>query len=180
MADRIPRKVDRSRWQRDIVRHLEEFPRQYAALESAMAAFGGEFDMQQFKEAFNTKDDMEAYNRVQAVERAVGRVQNFVADLAEAGTKLALLPRPATAERGSVAQQAFESLRQAGVIDRALCGRLTRAQNARSMIEHSYVQTPAGDVHRAAELVHRTAVEFIGRYRRWIGPYLESNEVEDG
>ena len=37
------------------------------------------------------------------------------------------------------------------------------------MIEHSYVKTPAGDVHRAAELVHRTALEFIGRYRRWIG-----------
>jgi uncharacterized protein YutE (UPF0331/DUF86 family) len=145
-----------------------------------MAAFGGEFDMQQFKEAFNTAEDMEAYNRVQAVERAVGRVQNFVADLAEAGTKLAMLPRPAIAERGSVAQQAFEALRDAGVIDRALCRRLTRAQTARSMVEHSYAQTPAGDVHRAAELVHRAALEFIGRYRRWIGPYLESSEVEDG
>jgi uncharacterized protein YutE (UPF0331/DUF86 family) len=144
-----------------------------------MAAFGGEFDMQQFKEAFNTKDDMEAYNRVQAVERAVGRVQKFVADLAEAGTKLAPLPRSAVAERGSAAQQAFESLRRAGVIDRALCRRLTRAQNARSMIEHSYVQTPAGDVHRAAELVHGTALEFIGRYRRWIGPYLERSEVDE-
>ena len=77
--------------------------------------------MQQFNEAFNTKDDMEAYNRVQAVERAVGRVQNFVADLAEAGTKLALLPRLAIAERGSVAQQAFEALRDAGVVDLCLC-----------------------------------------------------------
>jgi hypothetical protein len=78
MADRISYKADRSRWQRDIVRHLEEFPRQYAALESAMGAFGGEFDMQQCKEAFNTKDDMEAYNRVQAVERAVGRVRTLL------------------------------------------------------------------------------------------------------
>jgi hypothetical protein len=168
------------RWQRDIVRHLEEFPRQYAALESAMAAFGGEFDPQEFKDAFNTRDDMEAYNRVQAVERAVGRVQNFVADLADAGTKLARLPRPAMAERGSVAQQAFQALRDAGVIDPPLCGRLTRAQIARTMIEHSYVQTPAGDVHRAAELVHDGALEFISRFRRWIEPYLESREVEEG
>jgi len=30
------------------------------------------------------------------------------------------------------------------------------------MIEHNYVQTPAGDVHRGAELVHRAAHQFIG------------------
>jgi hypothetical protein len=35
-----PRKVDRSRWRRDVARHLEDFPRQYAALEHAMAALG--------------------------------------------------------------------------------------------------------------------------------------------
>jgi hypothetical protein len=179
MTDRLPRKADRGRWRRDIVRHLEEFPRQYAALESAMAAFGGDFDMQEFKEAFNTADDMEAYNRVQAVERAIGRVQNFVADLAEAGTRLAGLPRPAIADRGSIAQQAFEALRDAHVIDPSLCRRLIQAQNARSMIEHSYVQTPAGDVHRAAEFVHRTALEFIGRYRTWIQPYLDSRDVDN-
>jgi uncharacterized protein YutE (UPF0331/DUF86 family) len=174
MPDRTPSKADRSRWQRDIVRHLEEFPRQYAALENAMAAFGGDFDIRQFKEAFNTGEDMEAYNRVQAVERALGRVQNFVAELAQAGTKLAVLPRQRIAQGGSVAQQAFEALRDGGVIDAALCKRLTRAQDARSMIEHSYVRTPAGDVHRAAELVHGAALEFIGPYRRWIEPYLES------
>jgi hypothetical protein len=174
MPDRTPNKADRSRWQRDIVRHLEEFPRQYAALENAMAAFGGDFDIRQFKEAFNTAEDMEAYNRVQAVERALGRVQNCVAELAQAGTKLAVLPRPPIAQGGSVAQLAFEALRDGGVIDGAPCRRLTRAQNARSMIEHSYVRTPAGDVHRAAELVHRAALEFIGPYRRWIEPYLDS------
>ena len=174
MPDKVASKADRSRWQRDIVRHLEEFPRQYAALENAMAAFGGDFDTRQFKEAFNTAEDMEAYNRVQAVERAVGRVQNFVAELAQAGTKLAVLQRPPIAQGGSVAQQAFEALREGAVIDAALCRRLTRAQTARSMIEHSYVRTPAGDVHRAAELVHRAALEFIGPYRKWIEPYLES------
>jgi hypothetical protein len=168
-----PRKADRKRWQRDIVRHLEDFPRQYAALETAMAAFGDDFDLKPFKEAFDTTEDMEAYNRVQAVERAVGRVQNFVAELADAGVSLAELPRPPIAEGGSRAQQAFESLRDAKVIDRGLCRRLIRAQKARSMIEHSYVQTPAGDVHRAAELVHQTARDFIGAYRAWIGEHLQ-------
>src|ERR1019366_4550766 len=125
-----PRKVDRRRWRRNIARHLEDFPRQYTALERAMAAFGGEFDLGQFKQAFNTMDDIDAYNRVQAVERALGRVQNFVSDLAQAGVKLAQLPRAPDAQ-GSAAHQAFAALREAGVIDGGLCRRLTRAQDAR-------------------------------------------------
>jgi len=52
------------------------------------------------------------------------------------------------------------------------CGR----RNARTRIEHSYVQTPAGDVHRAAILVRDTARDFIVSYRDWIEPYLEEPE----
>jgi hypothetical protein len=167
-----PRKADRARWTRDIVRHLEQFPRQYAALESAMAAFGGDFDLREFKKAFNTADDMEAYNRVQAVERALGRVQNFVGELAIAGVKLAQLSRPPIAPGGSEAQQAFELLRDASVINAGLCRRLVRAQSGRSRIEHAYVGTPAGDVHRTAELVHDASREFIEAYRIWIPGHL--------
>jgi hypothetical protein len=166
-----PRKVDLARWQRDISRHLQDFPRQYAALEHAMAAFGGDFDLQQFKAAYDTVDDMDAYNRVQALERAVGRVQNFVADLAHAGAKLAQLPHGED-ERGAPAHQAFTALRDAAVIDGNLCRRLLRAQEARSMIEHSYVGAPAGNVHQAAELVLESARDFIARYRPWVEPYL--------
>lgn len=173
MADAEPRKVGLKRWRREVVRHLEDFSRQYAALESAMATFGDDFDVRRFKEAFETTRDMEAYNRVQAVERALGRVQSFVAALADAGASLARLPPPPIGEDGSTAQQAFEALRDAGVIDRGLCRRLARAQEARSMIEHSYIQVRAGDVHRAAELVHEAARSFIGPYRGWIEPYLE-------
>ena len=46
------------------------------------------------------------------------------------------------------------------------------------MIEHSYVQTRAGDVHRAAELVHETARDFIVAYREWIAPYLGEGATE--
>ena len=95
MPDPDVRPVDTKRWRLAIVRHLEDLPRQYAALEHAMASFGEDFDLQQFKAAYNTSDDMDAYNRVQAVERALGRVQNYVGELAEAGVKLAALPRPA-------------------------------------------------------------------------------------
>ena len=169
------RPVDLKRWRLAIVRHLEDLPRQYAALEHAMASFGTDFDLQQFKAAYNTADDMDAYNRVQAVERALGRVQNYVGELADAGVKLAGLPRPADS-RGSATQIAFEAMRDAKIVSATLCRRLVQAQNARSRIEHSYVQTPAGDVHRAAILVRDTARDFIGSYRDWIEPYLAEPE----
>ncbi|MFI5010012.1 MAG: hypothetical protein ACHQDY_07035 [Solirubrobacterales bacterium] len=173
----MPRKVEGKRWRRDIAEHLEQFPRQYAALESAMAAFGSEFDLKEFKAAFDTTEDMEAYNRVQALERATGRVQNFVAELAELGVKLTELPPPSK-EAGGSAARAFESLREAGVIDGSLCRRLVRAQVARATIEHGYLRVSAGDVHRAAELVHEAARDFIARYRVWIEPHLEDNSSE--
>lgn len=139
-----------------------------------MATFGGDFDLRQFKEAFDTTDDLDAYNRVQAVERALGRVQNFIAELAQAGAKLAQLPR-APEVRGSTAHEAFAAMHDAGVIDGELCRRLTRAQDARSMIEHSYIQTSAGRVHQSAKFVHDAARDFIGRYRTWIDPYLRDS-----
>jgi uncharacterized protein YutE (UPF0331/DUF86 family) len=173
MARNEPSLADRNRWRRDIVRRLEDFPRQYYALENAMGAFGEDFDLQAFKAAFNTAEDMDAYNRVQAVERAVSRLQNFVAELADAGVKLAQLFRGPGKTPASAAQQAFEALREAGVIDGRLCRRLTRAQSARSRIEHGYVDVPAGDVHRTATLVHDAARDFIGPYRAWVGSYLQ-------
>ena len=88
---------------------------------------------------------------------------------------LAALPRPA-ASHGSAAQLAFEAMRDAKIISASLCRRLVQAQNARTRIEHSYVQTPAGDVHRAAILVRDTARDFIGSYRDWIEPFLEEPE----
>lgn len=143
-----------------------------------MAAFGGDFDMQQFKQAFNTTDDIDAYNRVQAVERALGRVQNFVADLAGLGVKLAQLA-PVREVHGPPSHKAFAALREAGVIDGALCRRLTRAQDARTMIEHGYIDTTAGRVHQAAELVHESARDFIGRYRTWIEPHLRDSADQE-
>ena len=175
MPDPDARPVDTKRWRLAIVRHLEDLPRQYAALEHAMASFGTDFDPQQFKAAYNTSEDMDAYNRVQAVERALGRVQNYVGELAEAGVKLAALQRPPDTH-GSGTQIAFEAMSDAKIITARLCSRLVQAQNARTRIEHSYVQTPAGDVHRAAILVRDTARDFIGSYRDWIEPFLTESE----
>jgi hypothetical protein len=43
------------------------------------------------------------------------------------------------------------------------------------MIEHGYVETSAGRVHQAAELVRDGARDFIGCYRGWVEPYLRDN-----
>ena len=166
-----PRKADVQRWRREIVDLLEDFPRQHAALETAMAGFGDDFDLARFKQAYETETDMNAYNRVQAVERALGRVQNYVADLSIAGAKLANLPL-SEADHEAAAQRVFTTLRDARVIGAELCRRLIRAQKARTMIEHSYVKVPAGNVHRAAELVRESSLDFIRRYRGWIEDYL--------
>jgi uncharacterized protein YutE (UPF0331/DUF86 family) len=166
-----PRLADIQRWRREIVDLLADFPRQHAALETAMSAFGEDFELSRFKQAYETETDMNAYNRVQAVERALGRVQNYVADLSIAGVKLAGLSLSQT-DHEAAAVRAFATLKDAGTIGGELCRRLTRAQKARTMIEHSYVRVPAGNVHRAAELVRESAYNFIGRYRTWIEQYL--------
>ncbi|HEX6601281.1 MAG TPA: hypothetical protein VF030_01435, partial [Solirubrobacterales bacterium] len=57
----------------EVVSHLEDFPRQLLALESAMEEFGDDFDLKEFKRAFDDEADIKAYNRVQAVERAFSR-----------------------------------------------------------------------------------------------------------
>jgi uncharacterized protein YutE (UPF0331/DUF86 family) len=137
-----------------------------------MATFGEDFNLQAFKLAFETGEDLDAYNRVQAVERAALRVQNYVGELADNGTKLAGLPTAADRVEGSDTERAFAALREAGVIDGNLCRRLVRAQGARRRIEHSYVQVKAGDVHSAAQLIREAARGFIARYPRWIAPYL--------
>lgn len=170
MAEREVRPVDRRRCQNGIVRVLERFPQEYAALESAMDAFGDDFALRAFKRAFDFADGVEAYNRTQTVERAVGRVQNFLADLAELGARLAQLSPPR--ERGSAVERAFVALGDAGVVGAELCAQLREAQRARTRIEHFYLDVTAGEVHRAARLVHDIAPRFLERYVDWIEPYL--------
>ena len=164
------RKVDEKRWRLRIGERLADFPRQHEALRFAMEAFGPDFEIEAFKAAYESREDLEAYNRAQTVERALGRVQNYVAELAIDGCKLAELQE--VRARSGEANDAFATLAGADVISGALRGRLGRAQKARSAIEHHYVGIPAGTVHRAAELVRDCSLEFIGPYRDWIEAYL--------
>lgn len=155
----------------EIVAHLEDFPIQLLALESAMEEFGEDFDLAEFKLAFERKRGIKAYNSVQAVERAFARVQNYVVQLAESGAMLAGLELPKTHE--GPAARALDALRQAGVISATVAKDLKRAQKARSAIEHEYVAVKAGRVHEAVELVVEAARAFIGPYTAWIEAYLD-------
>lgn len=150
---------------------LEDLPLQIEALQSAMEEFGQDFKLTDFKPAFERKSGIKAYNKVQAVERAFSRVQNYVVELAEYGSRLAEL-EPAKGHQNDAAR-AFEALRAEGVISAALSNRLKRAQQARSTIEHEYVAVKAGRVHEAVKLVLAAAEDFIGPYSAWIADYLE-------
>jgi len=79
---------------REVAVRLDDLPRQLLALESAMEEFGPNFELSEFKPAFEGNSGIKAYNKVQAVERAFSRVQNYVVELAEYGSKLTALELP--------------------------------------------------------------------------------------
>jgi hypothetical protein len=159
------------RLQSEIVERLDSLPDEVEALESAMEEFGERFELKEFKRAFERKDGVKAYNRVQAVERAFSRVQNYVVELAERGSRLARLEPPDTHEANSA--RAFDALKKTGVIDASLCRDLKRTQKARSDVEHDYPGMKAGRLHAAIELGLPAAREFIHSYSAWIAPYLK-------
>lgn len=135
-----------------------------------MQEFGEEFELNRFKPAFEGRIGIEAYNRVQAVERSFARVQNYMAQLSLSGAQLAGLELPKIRE--GEAARAFEALKRAGVIDPSLCRKLKRTQKTRSEVEHDYAQVKAGSLHEAVALVAASARDFIEAYTAWITPYL--------
>jgi uncharacterized protein YutE (UPF0331/DUF86 family) len=162
----------RRRWGREIRDLLVDLPRQHAALRHAMDAFGDEFDLARFKSAFEETKDMELYNRVQAVEHSVARVQTYLGELAIAGAKMAALELPKDAG-GGAAERAFSALVQEGVLDSELAARLKKAQGSRNRIEHGYIDLSAGEVHTAATEVSEISLQFVRPFRAWIEPYLD-------
>ncbi len=113
---------------------------------------------------------MTLYSRVQALERAVTRVQNILADLAIAGARLGELRLAASG--AGVADRSFEALREEGVITAALARRLRNAQRMRNLIEHDYEKVSAGDLHKVAQEVRSLGTEFTRPFREWVEPLL--------
>jgi uncharacterized protein YutE (UPF0331/DUF86 family) len=167
---RKPRPTDLRRWKKEVVDGLASLPREHEALEFGMAGFGANFDLAELKKALAPRADIALYNRVQALERAVTRVQNILADLAIAGVKLGGLPLPAT--NAGPADRSFEALKEGEVISAALSRRLRNAQRVRNLIEHDYDKVSAGQLHKVAEEVHGVSLEFVRPFRDWVGPKL--------
>jgi hypothetical protein len=166
----MPKPKSREQLRGEVIAHLEGFPRQLLALETAMENFGEDFELSRFKPAFDGDAGSEAYNQVQAVERGFARIQNYIAQLAQNGARLADLELPKMYQ--SEAVRAFEALKEAGAIDASLCRRLKRTQKARAEVEHEYLQVKAGRLHEAVALLAESAREFIGPFTAWIEPYL--------
>ena len=164
------RPVDLRRWKKEVVDGLGSLPREHEALEYAMADFGMSFELAELKRALAPRADIALYNRVQALERAVTRVQNILADLAIAGVKLGGLALPAT--KAGVADRSFEALKDGGVISAALSRRLRNAQRLRNLIEHDYDKVTAGQLHKVAEEVRGLSRDFVRPFRDWVGPKL--------
>jgi uncharacterized protein YutE (UPF0331/DUF86 family) len=164
------RPVDLRRWKKEITEELGNMPREHEALEYAMADFGANFDLKELKKALEPKADVALYNRAQALERAVTRVQNILADLAIVGAKLGGLTLPDI--HAGPAERSFEALKEEGVISAALCRRLRNAQRTRNLIEHDYDKVTAGQLHKVAEDVRRLGTEFTRPFRDWVEPSL--------
>jgi uncharacterized protein YutE (UPF0331/DUF86 family) len=165
-----PRRVDVRRWQKKIFDDLANLPREHEALEYAMAEFEPNFDLKGLKSAMRPDAEIALYSRVQALERAVTRVQNIVADLAVAGAKLGGLTLPDF--KAGEAERSFEALKEAGVISASLCRRLRKAQKTRNLIEHDYDKVTAGQLHDVAEDVRDHSREFLQPFRGWIKPLI--------
>jgi uncharacterized protein YutE (UPF0331/DUF86 family) len=165
-----PKQKTPKQLEKEVVLHLEDFPRQIAALKTAMGSFGGNFELREFKPAFEGRAGSETYNQVQAVERAFARVQNYIAQLSQNGTMLAGLELPRIQE--GPAARAFEALKLAKVIDASTCRRLKQTQKVRSEVEHEYIEVKAGRLHKAVVLLAGTAPKFIAAYAAWIDQFL--------
>lgn len=154
---------------RAITLRLEDVHRQYAALQHAMAEFGSDFDRGSFSRAFETADDLHAYNCAQAVTQAFTTVQNYVAELAASGAELAGLRGKA----GPNTVRDLGLLRDHRIISATLCQRLSDAQNIRNAVQHSYPELGADDLHEAVLALHNALSSFVAKFSRWIEPYLE-------
>jgi uncharacterized protein YutE (UPF0331/DUF86 family) len=141
----------------DVRRHL-------VALRTAMAEFGEDFDLDDFRSAHASSDPV-VLNGVKAVERGVDQLYNYIAELAALGLELAEVRRRDD-ERN--ARRDIDELQRIGVVGRERARRLQRLRELRRLLVHEYATATAEQVHEAARLVADEFVPFYDAYRGWI------------
>ncbi|MHB1834549.1 MAG: hypothetical protein ACYCXW_06250 [Solirubrobacteraceae bacterium] len=141
----------------DVRRHL-------VALRTAMGEFGEDFELEQFRLAYESEDPV-LLNRVKAVERGVDQLYNYIAELAALGLELAELR---TRRQETNARVDIDSLTRAGVIGPERARRLQRLRELRRLLVHEYATATAEQVHEAARIIANEFVPFYDSYRIWI------------
>ena len=141
----------------DVRRHL-------VALRTAMAEFGEDFELDAFRDAYDSADPI-PLNRVKAVERGVDQLYNYIAELAAVGLELAEVR-----SRGDElnARRDLDALQRIGVIGAERTRRLQRLRELRRLLVHEYATATAEQVHEAARIVADEFVPFYDAYRVWI------------
>lgn len=168
---REPRPLERKRWRQRIAAELADSTRQLGVLASAMGAFGADFDLEAFTEAYES-DDVGLYERAKLVEAALTSVQGAIGRLSEDGARLAGLERRPHRRGEPRIAPSLEALAEAGAITVRASKRLIAIQGARNAIEHAYVELSAKRLHAATADLALLGPEFLDRYARWIEPYL--------
>lgn len=143
---------------------VSDLRRHVVALRTAMAEFGEDFDVDEFKAAYASEDPV-TLNRVKAVERGVDQLYNYVAELAAFGLELAQV-RARDDELN--ARRDIHALARIGVIGTERARRLERLRELRRLLVHEYATATAEQVHEAARLVASEFAPFYNAYREWI------------
>jgi uncharacterized protein YutE (UPF0331/DUF86 family) len=147
-----------------IMDRMKDVRRHLAALRSAMAKFGEDFDRDLFVTAYDSSDPDEL-NMVKAVERGVDQLYNYMADLAAFGLELAEV-RARTDELN--ARRDFEALRRTKVLSAERVAELQQLREIRRLMVHDYANATAAQVHEAALVVSGVLPTFFNAFREWI------------
>jgi hypothetical protein len=139
----------------DVRRHL-------AALRTAMADFGEDFDPDVFAGAHDGEDPIQL-NRVKAVERGVEQLYGFVEQLAASGLELAGL----RGRRDQIDTASdLDLLVGAGVLRKRLAGRLKRLCELQRMRARDHAS--AEHVHESALILAGSLPAFYDAYGAWV------------
>ncbi len=140
-----------------IKKRLLDARRHLAALESAVAEFGPDFDTATFETAWQSDEPSELH-RAYVIQAGYENVINAVIG---AGKELCELRRwvPENVEPSSI--DVLRILRENGVIDGQVRRKLQQAQELRSRVQHDYANVGAGHVREAVILVLDAAPQLI-------------------
>lgn len=143
---------------------LRDIGRHESALRVAMGEFGDSFDLGEFRSAFESTDPI-LLNRVNAVERGVDRLYNYMAELIAFGLELAGERVPTDDVN---AARDLRELRRQKVFSRDRTESLQRLRELRRLMVHEYPQATADQIHEAAQLIVAILPAFTHAYVRWV------------